>query len=522
MKQFAGWLFGCSLLVACGQEFSSGQKLATTLPQSSTGGAGGVTTGGFGGGNGGYAGASNTGGSGGFGGNTTTGTGGQGGATTTTADAGVEGGVDGGVCTCTLDHATSSCVNGDCSIVKCDQGYADCDGDPMTGCEISTKVDANNCDTCNKICGAWPNGAPACVNGVCGVLCSPGYANCNKAIGDGCEINLKSDPLNCGACQSVCSIPHGMSGCTDGSCSVAGCDPHRGDCNGIADDGCEVTLKNDPTHCGTCQNACSIANGTPGCTNGNCSVASCDVGYDDCNDLVSDGCEVDLKSDPAHCGTCESVCSVANGVAGCTNSGCSVANCDVNRADCNGLVADGCESSTQTDMSNCGKCGTVCGANTVCLNGFCNPLGLCGPIPQVGTWLCYKIPNHLSIIANSRVGFEGGKGVDMQDVIVHWGNPFTGASGFCVNASSADDTYLCSLGTLPQGIVVHLTPGLHPTQNGSTTWWACGNSSCIGSGELYINGQTVGMMANTIPTGLLSLMPSPPEVNRYGLHFITP
>ena len=558
-------LFGFATLVACGESFSSGQvTTASSSSESSAGGSGGVATSSSGGSGGivtsssgsaggvssssiggntgssgtggttGSAGHGGAGGSGGIGGMTTSngggghGAGGVGGMTTSVGggnvggidggvDAGTDGGADSGACICTLDHAKSFCVNGDCSIAKCDQGYADCDGDPMTGCEVSIKIDANNCGACNKVCGAWPNSSPMCANGVCGPLCSSDFANCNNAIGDGCEVNLKTDPAHCGTCQTVCSVANGVAGCTSGSCTVATCDPNRGDCNGLVADGCEVSLKTDPAHCGTCQNICSIANGTPGCTNGSCSVAACNAAYADCNGLVADGCEVSLKTDPAHCGTCQTACSVPNGTPGCINAACTVTTCDPNRGDCNGLVADGCEALTQTDMNNCGKCGTVCGANTVCLNGFCNPIGLCGPIPQVGMWMCYKIPSHESIVANSHVGFAGGLNAG-------FGDPFSGPLGNCISSSALDDSYICNVGALTQGTIVRLMAGLHANVVSGTSagGWACDGATCVGGAELYFAGKVVGTMSNSMASGALSLVPMPERSNRLGLSFIVP
>lgn len=72
--------------------------------------------------------------------------------------------------------------------------------------------------------------------------------------------------------------------------------------------GCDgVDTDTDPRNCGSCGNVCSVANGTAGCAGGECTVASCDADFDDCNDDASDGCEADLGSDD-HCGSCDNDC----------------------------------------------------------------------------------------------------------------------------------------------------------------------------------------------------------------------
>ena len=53
--------------------------------------------------------------------------------------------------------------------------------------------------------------------------------------------------------------------------------------------------------------------------------------------------------------------------------------------------------------------------------------------------------------------------------------------------------------------------------------FACDNgNTCIGSAELYINGQKVGTMMNSTPIGLLSLVPIQHLSNRLALSFTMP
>ncbi len=49
-------------------------------------------------------------------------------------------------------NAASLCQAGTCAI-SCDEGFADCDGDPASGCEVDTTSDASHCGGCGMACG---------------------------------------------------------------------------------------------------------------------------------------------------------------------------------------------------------------------------------------------------------------------------------------------------------------------------------------------------------------------------------
>jgi hypothetical protein len=97
--------------------------------------------------------------------------------------------------------------------------------------------------------------------------CLAGYLDCN-GTSDGCEIDGRSDPDNCAGCGNACSHVHATPGCSNGECSVA-CDPGWGDCDPNVSNGCERDLlTNDASHCGACDFACP--SGTPFCQAGSC------------------------------------------------------------------------------------------------------------------------------------------------------------------------------------------------------------------------------------------------------------
>jgi hypothetical protein len=166
------------------------------------------------------------------------------------------------------DHA---CVPACSATRPCDAGGTCCSG----AC-VDVKANAENCGACGTKCAA-KNGTAACSAGTCAIgACADGFADCDKKYDDGCEVVLASDPNDCGKCGAVCGSIHGTASCTSGACGIS-CAPSFGDCNGRADDGCEVDLRTDPKNCGKCGVAPS---------------ETCNVADDDCNGACDDldGC----------------------------------------------------------------------------------------------------------------------------------------------------------------------------------------------------------------------------------------
>ena len=106
------------------------------------------------------------------------------------------------------------------------------DGLPVGQC-VDVTTDHNNCGGCDITCTGSPNRAlgelPICDFGKCILVCLDGTADCNGSQSDGCEINTKSDPRNCGGCGISCDLTKGQA-CVAGKCVVEPCD-----------DGSEVT-----------------------------------------------------------------------------------------------------------------------------------------------------------------------------------------------------------------------------------------------------------------------------------------
>lgn len=135
-----------------------------------------------------------------------------------------------------------------------------------------------------------------------------------------------------------------------------------------------VDTRYDPDNCGACASKCpAIANGLRSCIMGICGLGACGAGYRDCNGVLGDGCEINTASDVTNCGGCGKGCAVPNATAGCALGACTVKQCNTNYDDCNKVAADGCETNLQTDIKNCGACNTACDAAKpqVCDKGKC-------------------------------------------------------------------------------------------------------------------------------------------------------
>lgn len=254
-------------------------------------------------------------------------------------------------------HTSSLCAGGKCAFT-CEPFYADCNHSADDGCETHVFDDPKNCGACgadcadaggicwkgacgcpsgltqcgndcvdldtdNLHCGScdgvckaptdpndprWecgpskqpPNTKWTCIQGECSMQCAPSWGDCNDAFcADGCELDLSSDPKNCGACGHACA--QGQD-CVEGACLCNGGTLCRGTC---------VDLDNDPMNCGYCGNECDgpspSEGGGPACVSGKCSYV-CNPGWADCNHKTFDGCEVNLTNDSLHCGACATKC----------------------------------------------------------------------------------------------------------------------------------------------------------------------------------------------------------------------
>ncbi|MGA7123976.1 MAG: hypothetical protein WBY94_27995 [Polyangiaceae bacterium] len=245
----------------------------------------------------------------------------------------------------------------------------------------------NNCGACGNVCAA----GDSCVAGVCtpAGVSAPDAASLDAASPDTVspvlldasvvpeaseppDVIVPPDaeagedaapsPLDAGIAQEAAA-------CLDGSC-VSECPVGEALCG----DAC-VNLQSDTNNCGACGSACNQTNATETCSSSACVIVACSAGYADCDALASDGCEVNVETDPKNCGGCGKACFLVPGVTeSCVASMCQ-ASCPA------GLWAcfDGCVD-FMNDPNNCGDCAIRCPAGYNCLTGICDPCPASDPL----------------------------------------------------------------------------------------------------------------------------------------------
>lgn len=252
------------------------------------------------------------------------------------------------------------CGNGE---LDGDESTTDCGGS-CKGCDIG--------QICNvaRDCEGPPIEDPAFVicdkESRCALSCPPGKSDCNSRGVDGCEIDILTSLLHCGECNEKCDLAHAADQCMSGNCLIKteeanqGCDLNYANCNLDDRDGCEVNLLTDPKHCGACEGAaCSDEKGAASCKAGTCAI-ECEDDYENCDkDAAANGCEIHTAANVDHCGSCGKICET-NGddwSAFCVEGDCGQTQCPTGLGDCDG---DGeCEDDLNT-AEHCGRCGASC------------------------------------------------------------------------------------------------------------------------------------------------------------------
>lgn len=174
-------------------------------------------------------------------------------------------------------------------------------------------------------------------------------ADCDTTAG--CETALGTI-TNCMGCADRCMAPAGAVATCD---FATGCDFDCNlgfeNCDAIPGNGCEINTNTDRQHCGDCTTTCPIygLNTRAVCVGGDCTLP-CNMNFADCDgdlaDPTGNGCEIDTANSLMHCGGCDAPCSLPvtalNANPRCSSGSCQMV-CDTGFRDCNANQLDGCE-----------------------------------------------------------------------------------------------------------------------------------------------------------------------------------
>ena len=158
---------------------------------------------------------------------------------------------------CEFAHATAACAEGMCALGTCLTGFGDCDGVGANGCETDFSATVLHCGACGRGCLVPDHAAPTCTAGMCGFACLPNFADCDGLASNGCEVDTRTASAHCGMCGRMCAAPNGASACVAGLCAVTSCTGTFLNCDADASNGCEVDGRTADAHCGACGRACA-------------------------------------------------------------------------------------------------------------------------------------------------------------------------------------------------------------------------------------------------------------------------
>ncbi|MBQ8037662.1 MAG: hypothetical protein IJ268_11770, partial [Proteobacteria bacterium] len=267
-------------------------------------------------------------------------------------------------CTKMSGWKSGDCFGKKCFAESCEIGYHiastfDSDNEERTVCEEDTH---DACGSVNTKCGE----EEICTQGDCKDTCLPGEVIC----GGSC-INPNTSTKFCGADASCSSfIPCSQfEECIDGKCVLSSCqDEAESLCNGDDQNICVNVHGSNPNHCGACGATCSDKETakTSGCAQGQCTY-TCNDDMVNCGSDTEPLClpEEQLKSDPTHCGQCDTKCA-DNEL--CQDGKCIVSECTGNEC----LYNNACVNQDEHCGTQCVNCNTANFASAgICKEGAC-------------------------------------------------------------------------------------------------------------------------------------------------------
>ncbi len=257
-----------------------------------------------------------------------------------------------------------------CPSSNCPAGHTTCPGSYFP-CDVDLRTDRDNCGACGAACPQPTNNETfECVDGRCMLTCNiafPPQADCNGAPDDGCEAKLSTND-NCGACGVKCTDPDKP--CTKRGPSYYGCGCPNGLMPCWTDEGLECVTQNDDRNCGACGNVCDPeGGGFPlfdntyyGCQNGTCGHLKCTQGFVNCDSDLENGCESSTLSNET-CGGCGRACGPGESCAINLDSFQPFCACPDNKTFCGVCFGPQCMGrcyDLSSDANACGSCDVSC------------------------------------------------------------------------------------------------------------------------------------------------------------------
>jgi hypothetical protein len=202
---------------------------------------------------------------------------------------------------CLLPNAMAGCTTmggfPTCTVTTCDLGFSNVDNLDINGCEYACAVTPPIAEVCNGVddnCNGQINennpggGMPcesSCPGGVCKGECTPGTTLC--------------------AGSALICIP-------GAGPTIELCDSKDNDCDGVVDNGFDVD--NDPLNCGACGSVCMVSNAIGGCQMGGCVISTCLPGYASLDGNPANGCEYQCPVYPLGVESCNGLDDDCDGI----------------------------------------------------------------------------------------------------------------------------------------------------------------------------------------------------------------
>lgn len=152
----------------------------------------------------------------------------------------------------------ASCEGDTCGYDTCSGSFLDCDADASNGCETDGEATAT-CGACDIDCGVQAGHVAnaTCEEGTCNYdTCESLWADCDENASNGCEKPINTLP-DCGECGKLCNPDNVQNAlCDAGECYYDECVGLNDECDGDLSNGCETDVSSDPLHCGACNEPC--------------------------------------------------------------------------------------------------------------------------------------------------------------------------------------------------------------------------------------------------------------------------